>query len=76
MTRFDFRVVPPVDYDRRPAAPPKPDCIEMLRERLNRSTVEKIGDALESRFALGVYVGIYIGCMITVGMAFVWSVLS
>lgn len=59
---------PPVDYVRR-------DPIFVLRNRLNRSTADRIADALESPFAIGVYVGCYAGCLLTVALAFVWSVL-
>jgi hypothetical protein len=53
-----------------------PDPIEMLRERLNRSLVDRIGDWLESELAVGIYVGIYIGMMLTVAAALLLSFVS
>lgn len=53
-----------------------PDPIEMLRERLNRSLVDRIGDWLESDLAVGIYVGIYIGMMLTVAAALLLSFAS
>jgi hypothetical protein len=39
------------------------------------STVDRIIDAIDSPFGLGVWVGCIIGCFLTVGLAYCWSVL-
>lgn len=44
------------------------------REWHRRSTLDRVADALGSRDFFMVYIGIYIGCFLTVGCAFLWSV--
>ena len=48
----------PLDYDARPQ---------------RRSTLERIADAMGSPRFLLFYCGFYAGCLMTVGLAFLWS---
>lgn len=73
-----FRIVEPSPWNRGESY--NPEAIEQIRARLNGkprhyrpSTVDRISDALDSPFAVGVYVGVYAGMLLTVALAFVWS---
>lgn len=52
-----------------PATAYRPDLIDQLRP----STLQRIGDALGSPFGLGLYLGFYAGCLVTVVAAYLWG---
>jgi hypothetical protein len=72
------------DRDRLAANDRKPDLFKQLSEydpydqlglHYRKPLFDRISDALGSRDFLLVYTGIWIGCLLTVAMAFCWSVL-
>jgi hypothetical protein len=54
-----------------PASCPPIDLRAALVDR--RSTLDKITDAIGSPRFLSFYCGVYVGCLLTVALAFAWS---
>lgn len=55
------------------ALAPRDNVLAYLRDRSSRSTIQKIGEAVNSPFWLGVYCGSIAGAFATVISAVIWG---